>query len=267
MLRLLALFFRRAIAAFVLLPALVIPASAVCQLVAETPWNRLPVVKAALAPDEVRITYLGHSTFEIETPKGIRIATDYSGAYKPVRFPHVVTMNGAHGTHFTFNPDPEIEHVLLGWNPEGGPMDHDKTIEDVRIRNIQTNTRGWDGETNLLGNSIFVFEVADLCIAHLGHLHQRLTENDLTRLGQIDIVFVPVDGSATLSHQSMIEVLKSIGPRMVIPMHVFRYGSLQSFAARMTEAGYIVNMSDNATYIASRAGLPAAPTFLVLPGY
>ncbi|MBA5778992.1 MBL fold metallo-hydrolase [Stappia sp. F7233] len=242
------------------------PSLAICQLVSQNGFEGLVPLKTALAPNQLQIRYIGHSTFEIETPTGLRIATDYNGTMKPDRIPNVVTMNGAHGTHFTFNPEPEIEHVLLGWNPEGGPMDHDLTIRDVRIRNIQTNTRGWDGETRRLGNSIFIFETAELCIAHLGHLHQRLTDEDLTRLGRIDIVFVPVDGSVTLGHDSMAEVLQAIGPRVVIPMHAFTYGSLQSFSARLALAGYQVELSDSPVYIASRATLPAAPTLLVLPG-
>ena len=135
-------------------------------------------------------------------------------------------MNGAHSTHFSMNPDPNIEHLLYGWNPQGGPMDHDLTVGDVRIRNIQTNIRGWDGENRRLGNSIFVFEVADLCIAHLGHLHHRLTREDLIRLGQIDVVFAAIDNSSTLRLDSLMDVLANIGPAMIIPMHFHFAGAL-----------------------------------------
>lgn len=266
MLQRLASAIRLVLAAFLLPVLAASPSYAICQLISQNGFEGIVPRKAALAANQLQIRYIGHSTFEIETPAGLRIATDYNGSVKPDRTPHVATMNGAHGTHFTLNPEPEIEHVLLGWNPEGGPMDHDISIRDMRIRNIQTNTRGWDGETRRLGNSIFIFEAAELCIAHLGHLHQRLTEEDLTRLGRIDIVFVPVDGSVTLGHESMAEVLKAIGPRVVIPMHAFTYGSLQAFSAKMALAGYQVELSDSPVYIASRATLPAAPTLLVLPG-
>ena len=33
--------------------------------------------------------------------------------------PDVVTMNHAHGTHWTADPDPRIPHVLQGWGPNG----------------------------------------------------------------------------------------------------------------------------------------------------
>src|SRR5215470_908032 len=52
--------------------------------------------QAAAATDEVAITYGGHSTYFIDTPGGVRIATDYSGTYQIGRLPDVVTMNRAH---------------------------------------------------------------------------------------------------------------------------------------------------------------------------
>ena len=76
-------------------------------------------------PGKVTITYAGHSTYVIETPGGVRAATDFSGYHGYDPLPRVVTMNRAHSTHYTMNPDPGIEHVLPGWNTDGdGPAEH-----------------------------------------------------------------------------------------------------------------------------------------------
>jgi len=248
------------------------PAFAVCQLVADAPYRspatgEARVWQAALKTGEVQIRYIGHSTFELETPQGVRIATDYNDSYRPFLPPTVATMNGAHSTHYSLNPDPSIEHLLYGWNPEGGPMDHDLTVQDVRIRNIQTNIRGWDGETRRLGNSIFIFEVADLCLAHLGHLHHRLTQEDLTRLGQIDVVFAAIDNSSTLRLESMMNVLENIGPAMVIPMHFHFHGALQAFVSRATEEGYKIVRAEQPKLIVTRSSLPLQKTvYVMMPG-
>lgn len=236
---------------------------AVCQLVAETPAKSL-LWKAALSPSEVQIRYLGHSTFEVTTPKGVRIATDYNDSFRPERTPTVATMNGAHSTHNSRNPDPGIEHLLFGWNPEGGPMDHDLMVGDVRIRNIQTNIRNWDGAVQRLGNSIFVFEVADLCVAHLGHLHHQLTEDDLLRLGQIDIVFAAIDNSSTLRLESLIQVLNDIRPALIIPMHFHFHGALPAFMRRASSEGYEVQQATSRNFIVSRASLPGSTTVHVM---
>lgn len=71
------------------------------------------IVPAALQPDEVKLTFIGHSSFIIESPGGTRIVTDYSGNSGGI-VPDAVTMNRAHSTHFTASPDPAIRHVLRG---------------------------------------------------------------------------------------------------------------------------------------------------------
>ena len=43
--------------------------------------------------DEIGLTFVGHATFLIETPQGVRIATDYNDATRPPVTPDVVTMN------------------------------------------------------------------------------------------------------------------------------------------------------------------------------
>ena len=84
---------------------------------------------------EVTIDYAGHSTYVITTPAGVTIATDFSGVYGADPLPRIVTMNKAHSTHHTDFVDPGIEHVLRGWNPEGGPARHALVVDDD-IRNI-----------------------------------------------------------------------------------------------------------------------------------
>ena len=45
-----------------------------------------------------------------------------------------------------------IPHVLRGWNPEGGVKLHDVTLDDVRVRNVPTNIRDWQGGADEFGN-------------------------------------------------------------------------------------------------------------------
>ena len=75
---------------------------------------------AQLQADEVKITYVGHSAFRIETPAGISIVTDFNGAAGPGGVPTAVTMNHAHGTHFTLSPDPAIK---IAWKRGVHPCD------------------------------------------------------------------------------------------------------------------------------------------------
>jgi L-ascorbate metabolism protein UlaG (beta-lactamase superfamily) len=220
---------------------------------------------ATLRDGEVRLTYVGHSTFLIESPRLVRIATDYNDYVKPPVLPDGVTMNHAHSTHYTDHPDPGIKFVLRGWTPDGKPADHDLTYQDVRVRNVATNIRDWSGGTERHGNSIFVFEIAQLCVAHLGHLHHTLTQQQLDALGRVDVVLVPVDGSYTLDLEGMVEVLQSLKAPLMIPMHYFGMATLTRFLDRVRQ-NWDVQYSATPSLVLSKASLPASPKVLVLPG-
>src|SRR5437763_9129528 len=117
-------------------------------------------LRLALNSDQVRVSYSGHSTFLIESPQGVRIATDYNDYIRPAMLPDIATMNHAHDSHFSYHPDPRIPHVLRGWGPSPQqPARHDVTVRDVHVRNVPTNIRTWNGGSELHGNSIFVFEM------------------------------------------------------------------------------------------------------------
>ncbi len=219
---------------------------------------------AQLANNQVRLTYLGHSTFILESAMGIRIATDYAGWYGTGRRPDVVTMNHAHETHYTDTPDPAIPHILRGWNPKGGWAEHNLTVGDVYIRNVPTNIRIWgEAGTEKFGNSIFIFEVAGLCIGHLGHLQHELSAQQLGQIGQLDVVLVAVDGVFTLDHDGVVNVLKDLRARIVIPMHVF--SSLDGFAGRLRET-HDIEVSETESVVLSPATMPGKPKLLILRG-
>ena len=220
---------------------------------------------AQLKPDEVRVRFVGHSTFLIESAGGVTIATDYTGHAGGV-IPRVVTMNRAHSSHYTDSPDPAIEHVLRGWNPDGGAADHHLEVGDVTIRNVPTDIRSWAGGAVRDGNSIFIFEVAGLCIGHLGHLHHELGPEHVGWIGRLDVLMVPVDGSYTIAQASMINVIKLLRARIVLPMHYFGPTTLRRFLDGLGEE-FDIEISSTPEIVLSEATLPPAPKVLVLPGY
>lgn len=216
------------------------------------------------AEGPVTISYAGHSTYVIETPAGVRIATDFSGVYGGDPLPHVVTMNKAHRTHFTDHADPRIEHVLRGWNPEGGPAKHALVVEDVYIRNVPTDIRNWGGGLERDGNSIFIFEVADLCIGHLGHLHTRLNDRQYAAIGRLDILMVPIDGGMTQSLGSMTEITTRLYSSMILPMH--RHATpMPEFLGLMGE-NFAVDYRDSRSLEVTLETLPDRPTIVILDG-
>src|SRR5690349_1050522 len=117
-------------------------------LVATRPPFAQPVALrlAALEQDQVRLTYVGHSTFLMESPQLVRIATDYNDYVRPPVLPDIATMNHAHSTHYTDHPDPAIKYVLRGWGETPDkPRLYDMQYRDVHVRNVPTNIRNWSG--------------------------------------------------------------------------------------------------------------------------
>jgi L-ascorbate metabolism protein UlaG (beta-lactamase superfamily) len=156
--------------------------------------------------------------------------------------------------------------VLRGWRDDGKPATYDITYEDVRVRNVPTNIRDWNGGTERNGNSIFIFEVGGLCVAHLGHLHHTLTQQQLDDMGRIDVVMAPVDGSYTLDTEGMIEVLGAIKAPLIIPMHFFSTYGLDRFLQQLGSK-YPVDYNETPSLVVSRATLPPTPKVVVLPGH
>lgn len=220
----------------------------------------------APAKDAVRITFVGHATFRIESPEGLVVATDYAGYAGAGQVPDIVTMNHAHSTHYTNFPDPKIKFVLRGWSTDGKPAQHNLHVGDIYVRNVTTDIRSWmTGQFEKDGNSIFIFEIAGLCIGHLGHLHHTLGPEHVGLIGQLDVVMVPVDGSYTMDQGAMIEVLQMLKARLILPMHIFGPATLQAFLRRLDEA-FDVETSKSSTVTVSQGTLPPQPKVLVLQG-
>jgi L-ascorbate metabolism protein UlaG (beta-lactamase superfamily) len=220
--------------------------------------------RAPLDADRVRINYVNHSTFLIETARGLTAATDYFGRLGPTALvPDVVTMNNAHGTHWTSTPDPRIPHVLRGWGEGILPADHHLDLGEMLVRNVTTDVlRG--GLPRPDGNSIFVFEVAGLCVGHLGHLHHAPTPAQYARIGRLDVVMVPVDGGLTLDSPTLIEVVSRLRSSVVLPMHWFSGASLDRFLRAMA-GEFAVERRAESWIEVSQQSLPLRPTIVVLP--
>lgn len=221
---------------------------------------------ASLPENHLRITFVGHSAFQIETPEGARILTDYNDYVPGERVPHIVTMKNSHDTHFSYAPDKRILHVLRGWDPKGGVAKHNLKFRDIRVRNVATNLMENGDGTLRNGNSMFVFEALGLCAVHISHLHHYLSKNQLASLGLIDIAFAPIDGMWTMSHDELFRVLGDIKARMVIPMHFGSMGGTEAFIARALDK-WTVRRQDSDTILVSLRNMPKSPEVVFLQGF
>lgn len=70
--------------------------------------------------------------------------------------------------------------------------------------------------------TIFTIEGEEIKICHLSDLGQKeLTDEQLERIGEIDILMIPVGGTFTISSKEAVNIISQIEPKIVIPMHYF----------------------------------------------
>ena len=214
----------------------------------------------------VRISYVDHSMYLIQSHGGLNVVTDYNGFIGAVGLlPDVVTMNNAHETHWTAFPHPDIPHVLEGWRQNGEPADHYLELGEMLIRNATTDVRNrFDNSVAIEdNNSIFIFEVAGLCIGHLGHLHHEPSDETYAAIGRLDVVMAAVDGGLTVNTETMTRIVNRFRSSIVLPMHWWFGGSLDRFLDSVS-GDFLIDRPGTSHIELSLRDLPSRPTVIVL---
>lgn len=69
-------------------------------------------------------------------------------------------------------------------------------------------------------NTIYIITLEDMRICHLGDLGQHsLTQEQISEIGNIDILFIPVGGNYTINGSQAVKIIQEIEPKIIIPMH------------------------------------------------
>lgn len=162
------------------------------------------------------IKYLGHSAFLIKNKEGVRIITDpYSATrgihYKPIdENADIVTVSHEHWDHNAVDS--------VGGNPVVVRGEGKRNIRGTTISGIPTfhdKKRGKERGKN----TVFVLDTDGLRLCHLGDLGHKLDEEQISLIGSVDICLIPVGGYFTIDAKEAKEVIESIQPKVVIPMH------------------------------------------------
>jgi L-ascorbate metabolism protein UlaG (beta-lactamase superfamily) len=99
-------------------------------------------------------------------------------------------------------------------------------------------------------NTIFVFELDGVRIAHFGDFGQlALRDEQTAAIGEIDLLIVPVGGGPTTDAAQAYEIVERLKPRWVIPMHYRtpKIGFLEPADAFIEKFGEDVHRADTAT--------------------
>lgn len=170
---------------------------------------------------DATIQYFGHNFFLVTTSKGTRIVTDPLG---PGWYPNpnvsadIVTVGKEMYNHNAVDIVLGKPLILRGLKNYGADWNRVSTsFKDTFIYNvpIHQNAESLGG----IKGSAFVFDLATLCIAHLGDLSQKLNDQQIKAFGKVDIALTPIGGFRTMAPDLAREVLNQLKPKIAIPMH------------------------------------------------
>lgn len=167
------------------------------------------------------IYWYGQACFKLKGKSAAAVIDPFSPDAIGLKFPkdleaNVVLQSHDHADHNY------VDHV--GGNPIvfNGPGEYEiKGIAVTGIASFHDNSEGLERGKN----TIFNVTIEGLNIVHLGDLGQtKLTEEQVSTIGQTDILLIPVGGQFTIDSKQAAGIVAQLEPKMVIPMHYFVEG-------------------------------------------
>jgi L-ascorbate metabolism protein UlaG (beta-lactamase superfamily) len=192
------------------------------------------------------ITFLGHSSFRLKGKTATVVTDPFDPEVVGLKFPRVaadiVTVSHQHEDHNQADLVKGVKRLV------SGPGEYE--IMGVSIIGIPTFHDEKKGAKRGK-NTVYVYEMDGLRLVHLGDLGHKLHEKILEKIGDIDILMVPVGGEYTIGTTEAVEVARAIEPKIVIPMHYqmpglnpATFAKLSSTKPFLAEIGLLVEKTD-----------------------
>ena len=167
----------------------------------------------------MEITYLGHSSFRIKGKNATVVTDPFDSKMLGFKFVKVaadiVTISHDHSDHNQPQLVEGVKKII------SGPGEYE--ISGVSILGFSTFHDEKSGAERGK-NTVYVVEIDEMRIAHLGDLGHELSEATVNEIGTIDILMVPVGGFFTIDAEKAADIVREIEPSIIIPMHFMASG-------------------------------------------
>ena len=211
----------------------------------------------------MKITWIGHACFLVESNEG-KVVTDpfdeSIGYDMPELSADVITVSHEHGDHNAVGRIGGNAKIIRG---EGRHKANGIVFEGIGSfhDNVGGQSRG--------KNTIFIFRLEGITLAHLGDLGHPLSDDQLAALSSTEVLFIPVGGYYTIGPdeaRALIGELENL--KVVFPMHYktdrldedFPIVPVENFTGKMEN----VKQIGTAEVILSKENLPSKLEVLVL---
>lgn len=152
----------------------------------------------------LKLTYLGHASFTIESDnysiildpyKGVKGFKDIEGTYNEVLCSH--------------------DHFDHAYTDKLNIIKKESPFTIDYIDSYHDNNKGKDRGLN----KITIISKDNIKIVHLGDLGHLLEEDSINKLNNVDVLLIPVGGTYTIDSDTALQIIKDINPKYVVPMH------------------------------------------------
>jgi L-ascorbate metabolism protein UlaG (beta-lactamase superfamily) len=165
------------------------------------------------------IQYVGHSCFRIRGKEGVVVTDPYDS--KKVGLPtpgvkaDIVTISHDHDDHnlaSAIKPTANRDEVFVISHPG------EYEVQGITVVGYPSFHDGQQGEERGK-NTMYSIFVDDVHVLHLGDLGHTLDEKTIEDIPDIDVLLCPVGGKFTINPAQAAEVISSLEPAYVVPMH------------------------------------------------
>jgi L-ascorbate metabolism protein UlaG (beta-lactamase superfamily) len=218
----------------------------------------------------MRVEWYGQSAFHLSTP-------EQAVAIDP--FADMSAMAASRGMQFDYPPIAGVEADLLLVTHEH--MDHNGVEaidgDPAILRSTAGRLESPLGEVVAIAsehdesagvergpNTIFVFELDGLRVAHFGDFGQsELRAEQAEALGTVDLLILPVGGGPTIGAEGAAAIVERLAPRWVVPMHyrTERIGFLETADEFLERSAHVERLAGS---VFETDDLPAAEGPLVV---
>lgn len=164
----------------------------------------------------MKLQWLGHASFLLTSEGGTRVITDPYAPGGGLSYglikdrADIVTVSHEHSDH--------NNATAIGGNPQVVKGVGTRQVKGIAFTGVSTyhdTSRGAQRGPN----TVFCFALDGIRVCHLGDLGHVLGDQEMSEIGQVDLLLTPVGGNYTTDAVTATENCAKLKPRIVVPMH------------------------------------------------
>ena len=225
--------------------------------------------------DKLKIEYIAHASFRLTFKDHSLLLDPFADAvWISYSFPKNIEADAIFSTHPHYDHDGGIFRNLKPYWQDQIPFYQDPGTYQIgafKIEGLKGKHCEPYGKEFGQKNTIFIFEVAGIRIAHWGD-NEPINDTIAAGLKDIDILMLPIDDSYhILKADETAAVIQSVNPKIIIPMH-YKIAALEPTPGKpknLETAEKYLNARDNVvrlkgnTIELNKTDLPNAPQYFV----